>query len=289
MRKTKKFTIFSHAVLIIVSVVAVVPFWLLVMASFTSEKSAINDGYRLIPKEFSLEAYKYLINRFELFGRGYLITIAVTVIGVVACIMITLAFSYMLSRPDLPLKRFFNFYVVFTMLFNGGLVATYITYTQIFGIKNTIFAYIVPNLLTNAFYIMLVKNYIKGSIPHDLFESARLDGAGEASIFFRIVIPLSKPIIATLGLTVAVAYWNDWQNGVYYIDDQKWHGIQNILNAISTNTKYLLSAGGGAIKSIPSETVRMAAAMIAILPIVIVYPFFQSYFVKGITLGAVKG
>lgn len=288
MRRNKKFSILSNVVLIIVSITAVIPFWLLIMASITDEKSAIKNGYRLIPREISFEAYEYLAKKIDLFGKGYAITITVTVIGVVACILITLAFSYMLSRPDLPLRRFFNFYVVFTMLFNGGLVSTYIIYTQVFGIKNTLFAYIVPNLLTNAFYIMMVKNYIQGSIPSELFESARLDGASEFSIFFRIVFPLCKPIIATLGLLVAVTYWNDWQNGVYYIDDQSMYGIQNILNAISTNTRYLMS-GGGNVSSIPSETARMAAAVVAILPILIVYPFFQNYFVKGITLGAVKG
>lgn len=288
MRRNKKFSILSNVVLIIVSITAVIPFWLLIMASITDEKSAIKNGYRLIPREISFEAYEYLAKKIDLFGKGYAITITVTVIGVVACILITLAFSYMLSRPDLPLRRFFNFYVVFTMLFNGGLVSTYIMYTQVFGIKNTLFAYIVPNLLTNAFYIMMVKNYIQGSIPSELFESARLDGASEFSIFFRIVFPLCKPIIATLGLLVAVTYWNDWQNGVYYIDDQSMYGIQNILNAISTNTRYLMS-GGGNVSSIPSETARMAAAVVAILPILIVYPFFQNYFVKGITLGAVKG
>ncbi len=288
MRKNKPFSILSNAVLILVSITAVVPFWLLFMASITDEKSAIKDGYRLIPKQFSLEAYEYLIKKIDMFGKGYAITIAVTVIGVIACIFITLAFSYMLSRPDLPLHRFFNFYVVFTMLFNGGLVSTYIMYTQVFHIKNSLFAYIIPNLLTNAFYIMLVKNYVQESIPGELFESARLDGANEFSIFFRLVLPLSKPIIATLGLMVAVTYWNDWQNGAYYIDDQSMYGIQNILNAISTNTRYLMS-GGGNVSQIPSETARMAAAAIAVLPILIVYPFFQNYFVKGITLGAVKG
>lgn len=287
MKRNKGFFIASNVVLIFVSVLAVVPFWLLLMASITSEKSAVNDGYRLIPKEFSLEAYKYLASRLSTFGTGYLITITVTVIGVVVCILITLMFSYMISRPGLPFGKVLNFFVVFTMLFNGGLVATYIIYTTVFHIKNTLFAYIVPSLLTNAFYIMMVKNYMQSSIPGELYESAKLDGASEFGIFFKIVFPLCKPIIATLGLMVAVAYWNDWQNGVYYIDDQNMYGIQNILNAISSNTKYLM--GGGNTASMPSETARMAAAVIAIIPILVVYPFFQDYFVKGITLGAVKG
>ena len=287
MRKNKGFFAVSNIVLILVSLLAVIPFWLLIMASFTNEAVAIREGYKLIPKEFSLSAYSFLLSKISLFGKGYLITIAVTVIGVVAGILITMAFSYMISRPGLPLRGFFNFYVVFTMLFNGGLVATYIIYTTIFHIKNSLFAYIVPSLLTNAFYIMMVKNYMTSSIPGELYESAKLDGASEFTIFFKIVFPLCKPIIATVGLMVAVAYWNDWQNGMYYIDDQNMYGIQNILNAISSNTKYLMA--GGNTSAVPTETARMAAAMIAILPILIVYPFFQDYFVKGITLGAVKG
>ncbi|MCF0127306.1 MAG: carbohydrate ABC transporter permease [Pseudobutyrivibrio sp.] len=284
----KKFLALSHAVLIIVSVLAVIPFWLLLMASFTSEKSAVNDGYRLIPKEFSLAAYKFLLTKVDMFGKGYLITIAVTVIGVLFSIIITLALAYMLSRPGLPFAGFFNFFIVFTMLFNGGLVATYIMYAQTFHIKDTLFAYIVPNLLTNAFYILMVKNYFKSNIPGELLEAARIDGASEFSIFFRIAVPLAKPIIATLGLLVAVAYWNDWQNGMYYINDAGLYGIQNILNALNQNVKFMAQNGGN-IAAMPSETARMAAAMIGIIPILIVYPFFQDYFVKGITMGAVKG
>ena len=288
MKGHKKFLALSHIVLIFVSICAIVPFWLLIMASITSEKSAINDGYRLLTKEFSLEAYKFLASKVDMFGRGYLITIVVTVIGVVVGILITMALSYMLSRPNLPFERFFSLYIVFTMLFNGGFVATYIMYSQTFHIKDTLFSYILPNMLTNAFYILMVKNFYKSNIPLELIEAARIDGSSEFGIFFKVAFPLSKPMIATLGLLVAVAYWNDWQNGMYYINDANLYGIQNILNALNTNIKYL-AQGGGNIAAMPAETVRMAAALIGILPILIVYPFFQDYFVKGITMGAVKG
>ena len=227
------------------------------------------------------------MDKWELFGRGYLITIIVTVIGVVVCVVITLMFSYMLSRPGLPFKRLLSFFVIFTMLFNGGLVATYIMYSQTFHIKNTLFALILPNLLTNAFFITMVKNFFTSSIPMELIEAARIDGASEFRIFFTVAMPLSKPIIATLGLLVGVNYWNDWQNGMYYLDDSRLYGIQNILNAINENTKYLMQAGGSG-SVMPTETVRMAAAILGILPILIIYPFFQDYFVKGITMGAVK-
>lgn len=284
----KKFLALSHVVLIIVSVTALIPFWLLLMASLSDESYAVNNGYSLWPKEWSLDAYKYLMSRWDLFGRGYLITIVVTVIGVVVCVMITLMLSYMLSRPGLPFGRFFTFYTIFPMLFNGGLVATYITYAQTFHIKNTLFALIIPNLLTNAFYLIMVKNYFRANIPGELIEAARIDGASEFGIFFKVAAPLAKPIIATLALLAGVAYWNDWQNGMYYLDDQKLYGIQNILNAINESSKYLMS-GGGNTATMPTETARMAAAVIAIIPILIIYPFFQDYFVKGITMGAVKG
>lgn len=288
MKGHKKFLALSHAVLILVSVLAILPFWLLIMASFTNESYAVKNGYSLLPKEWSLAAYKYLLEKWSLFGKGYLITIVVTVVGVVVCVLITLMFSYMLSRPGLPGGKILSFYVIFTMLFNGGLVSTYIMYAQTFHIKNTLFALIIPNLLTNAFYITMVRNYFTSSIPLELLEAARIDGCSEFGIFFKVAMPLSKPIIATLGLLVGVNYWNDWQNGMYYLDDSKLYGIQNILNAINENSKYLMQ-GGGSGTVMPTETVRMAAAILGILPILLVYPFFQDYFVKGITMGAVKG
>lgn len=288
MQGHKKFLALSHVVLIIVSILAILPFWVLIMASFTDEATAMSQGYRLLPKKWSLEAYNYLLGKWQMFGRGYLITAVVTVLGVILCVLITLMFSYMLSKRDLPFRKFFNFYVIFTMLFNGGLVSTYIMYTNTFHIKDTLFALLVPNLLTNAFYIIMVRNYFQHNIPIELLEAAQIDGASEYRVFFNIVMPLSKPIIATLGLLVGVNYWNDWQNGMYYLNDSHLYGIQNILNAINENSKYLMQGGGGGTV-MPTETVRMAAAMLGILPILIVYPFFQDYFVKGITMGAVKG
>ena len=288
-RGHKKFLALSHVVLIFVTILCILPFYLLVVASFTEENYAVTNGFSLIPAHLSTDAYKYLLTKAYLFGRGYLITFIVTICGTLVCIFITMAFSYMLSRPGLPFKGFFNFYVVFTMLFNGGLVSTYIMYTQTFHVKNTLWALILPNLLTNAFYIIMVRNYFVSNIPEELLEAARIDGCSEAGIFTRVVFPLSKPIIATVGLMVGVAYWNDWQNGLYYIDNQKLYGIQNILNAINENAKYLMTGGGSGAMQMPANTSRMAAAVIGIIPILIVYPFFQDYFVKGITMGAVKG
>lgn len=285
----KKFLTLSHIVLVAVTILSILPFWMLITTSLSDEKSLVKEGAAILPRKWSLAAYEYLLSKWELFGRGYIITIVVTIIGVLACITITLMFSYMLSRPGLPFAKLISFFVIFTMLFNGGLVSTYVMYSQTFHIKNTLWAYILPNLLTNAFYIIMVKNFFATNIPLELLEAARIDGHSEFGIFLSVALPLSKPIIATLGLLVGVMYWNDWQNGLYYLDDQKLYGIQNILNSINANTKYLMSGGGGNIAAIPTETSRMAAAVIGIIPILVVYPFFQEYFVKGITMGAVKG
>ena len=198
-RGHKKFLALSHVVLIFVTILCILPFYLLIVASFPEEKYAVTNGFSLIPAHLSTDAYRYLLTKAYLFGRGYLITFIVTICGTLACIFITMAFSYMLSRPGLPFKGFFNFYVVFTMLFNGGLVSTYIMYTQTFHVKNTLWALILPNLLTNAFYIIMVRNYFASNIPEELLEAARIDGCSEAGIFTRVVFPLSKPIIATVG------------------------------------------------------------------------------------------
>ena len=288
MSKYRGFQALSHIVLILFSFMALLPFWILVTASFSDEATAVKNGFSLWPRQWSLDAYRFLMSKWSMFSRGYLITIFVTVVGVAACVVITMMLGYMLSRPGIPGRRIVQFLVIFTMLFNGGLVATYITYSTVFHIKNTLFALIVPNLLTNAFYITMVRNFFSSNIPNEVLEAARVDGCTEYGIFFRIVMPLSKPIAATLALMAGVAYWNDWQNGLYYLDDQNMYGIQNILNAINESNKYLMQTGGGG-GVMPTETARMAAAVIGIFPVLIAYFFFQDYFVKGLTMGAVKG
>lgn len=280
----------SHIALMFLSVMALAPFLLMVVSSLTSEESIVKNGYSFWPEVFSLDSYSYIIEQWEMIGRGYLITIIVTVIGVSVSVMITSMLGYMLSQRDLPGKKLLTFYVVFTMLFNGGLVPTYLVYTNILHIKDTLWALIVPTLLLNGFNTILVKNYFTYSVPYELREAASIDGASEYGTFFKIIMPISRPILATIGLMTGLMYWNDWQNGLYYLDDKKLYGIQNILNAINDNVQYLLTNAVSADTSaVPWIGVRMAIAVIGVLPILIVYPFFQEYFVKGITFGAVKG
>ena len=295
MVKTNKgWNISANIVMVLLSFLALAPFVLLIIASLTDENVAMTYGYSYFPQKWSISAYQYIANQSARLGRAYLMTIIVTAVGTGVGVMITALLGYMLSNKDLPGREWLNLYVVFTMLFNGGLVPTYIMYVKTFAIKNTIFGLIVPNLLCSAFLVMLVRNYFENSIPRDLYEAARIDGASEFQTFFRVALPLSTPILATIGLMMGLAYWNDWQNGLYYLSDQSANlkTIQNILNDINTNIAYLASnsnASGVNVASLPTQTARMAIAVVGILPILVIYPFFQKYFAKGITMGAVKG
>ena len=282
----------AHVVLNVFSLMAVLPFILLISSSLTEENAALKYGFSFVPRVFSLAAYKYISYQSKMIIRAYGITIFTTVVGTSVGLTMTSMLGYGLSK-EIPGRRILNFFVVFTMLFNGGLVPTYLVYTKYLHLSNTIWALIIPSLLMNAFHVMLVRNYFSTSIPESLIESAKLDGASEMMIFRAIVLPLSKPIMATIGLMLALSYWNNWTNGLYYLDDTSLYSIQNVLNAINNNIIAINSVSnmGLAINKseIPALTARMAIAVIGILPMLCIYPFFQKYFVKGITIGAVKG
>lgn len=282
-----------HVVMTVLTLCCVLPFLLLLISSFTSEDALVRNGYSFFPSEWSLATYRYLWNNISLIGHGYFMTIAVTVIGTAASLCITILFAYPLSRPDLPYRNAVSFFVFFTMLFNGGLVPTYLMYVNTFHVKNTIFGLIMPSLLMSAFYVIMMRSYFTSNIYDSLVEAARLDGAGECMILLRLVIPLSKPMISTLALMVGLGYWNDWTNGMYYITDSGLYTIQNILNNMLTNIQFLASSaeitGGAAIADLPSVGIRMAIAVIAVFPVLCVYPFFQKSLIKGIAIGGVKG
>lgn len=288
----KSAQVLLHLIFILLVLACIVPFVLLVMSSFTSESALMQNGYSLFPKEFSLEAYSYLLQKSTTILRGYGITFLVTFVGTVISVTITTLLAYPLSRPELPHRNVFSFIVFFTMLFNGGLVPTYIMYTQVFHIKNTIWALIVPALLLNAFYVIMMRSFFTANIPDSLIEAARIDGAGELRILLQVVIPLSKPMMATLALMIGLGYWNDWLNGLYYLTDTQYFSIQNILNRMIADVQFLASASSVTASvgaSLPSVGIRMAIAVIGVLPILVIYPFFQKSFVKGIVIGGVKG
>ncbi|MFB3168316.1 carbohydrate ABC transporter permease [Neobacillus sp. 179-C4.2 HS] len=284
----------SHFFLIILSVGSIIPLIILLSSSFSSEASILKEGYSFLPKEFSFAAYEYLLTNSASILRAYGITVFVTVFGTIVSLAMTALLAYGLSRRDLPYRNVFAFIVFFTLLFNGGLVPTYLVYTQVFDIKNTIWALIVPGLLMNGFNVLLMRTFFITSIPEPVIESARMDGAGEFRTFFSIILPLSLPILATIGLLQTIFYWNDWFNGLIYITEPSLFSIQNILNRMLSDIQFLASSNLGtntsaAAAQIPTTAVRMAIAVIGFLPILIAYPFFQKYLVKGIALGSVKG
>ncbi|NYE06398.1 putative aldouronate transport system permease protein [Bacillus niacini] len=284
----------SHSFLLILAAGSIIPLILLLSSSFSSEASILKEGYSFFPKEFSFAAYEYLLTNSASILRAYGVTIFVTVFGTFVSLAMTAFLAYALSRRDLPYRNFFTFIVFFTLLFNGGLVPTYLVFTQVFDIKNTIWALIVPGLLMNGFNVLLMRTFFMTSIPEPVIESARMDGAGEFRTFFSIILPLSLPILATIGLLQTIFYWNDWFNGLVYITEPSLFSIQNMLNRMLSDIQFLASSNLGtntssAASQIPTTGVRMAIAVIGILPILIAYPFFQKYLVKGIALGSVKG
>lgn len=290
--KDRGFQIAAHILMIFLSVLCLFPFLLLIMSSVTDEQTLIREGYSIFPTKFSVDAYKYIFRNAATIFRAYGTTIMVTVIGTLANLVLTTLLAYPLSRKDLPHRNVWSFIVFFTMLFNGGLVPSYIMWTQYFHIKNTYAALIIPSLMMGAFYVIMMRTNLSQNIPEEVLEAARIDGAGEWKILIKVVLPMSMPIIATLMLLVGLAYWNDWMNGLYYLTKTKYYTIQVLLNAMLQDLQTLLSSSIGAnvdTSSMPSTSIKMAIAVVGAVPVLCIYPFFQKYFVKGITIGAVKG
>lgn len=294
-RHNRKFQLFANIILLLMVTGIVLPFLLLFMSSITEENTLIQNGYAFWPDKFSLAAYSYIWNQRGQIFRAYGITILVTVTGTFINILLSSLLAYGLSLKELPGKTALTFYVFFTMLFNGGLVPTYIMYTRYLHMKNTIGALIIPALLMNAFNVILARTYIQSNMPIALSEAAQIDGATEFRIFGQVALPLCKPIIATIGLFIGLGYWNDWMNGLYYITDAKLFSVQQLLNNMIKNIEFLSKNANSNINmssisgGIPQETVRMAIAIVGLLPLLVVFPFMQKYFIKGISVGAVKG
>ena len=296
MGQEKRFQIFGHVVMTIVTLCAIIPLILLVISSFTDNDVLVRNGYSFIPEKWSLEAYKYIFSSGNSVPHAYMISIILTICGTMLGLSITTLMGYALSKPFLPGRGVLTFVVFFTMLFNGGLVPTYINYTNVFGLKNTFLALLIPGLLMNAFNVMMMKSYFVTGVPEEILEAAYIDGATEFQAFFKIALPLAKPIVATIGLFIGIAYWNDWMNGYIYLTKRTdLYSIQNLLNRMIQNIQFLTqnssvsSNANVALAQIPSVAVRMSMAVVGVLPIIIVYPFIQNNFVKGITLGGVKG
>ena len=280
-----------HCGLAFLSLAALLPFILLFTSSLTSEATLLVDGYSFFPKKWSLEAYTYVFRtNGESVFRSYFITLAMTASGTILSLLIGPMLAYVISRKDYNKRGIVSFMIFFTMIFNGGLVAQYIMWTRLFQVRNTFYGLILPNLVFNGFHIMLMRSYFSINIHPSLIEAAKIDGAGELRIYYEIVIPLSLPILATIGLMVGINYWNDWQNGLYYVTNAKLFSLQNILNRILLNIRFLATLSSSSLVEVemPSIGIRMAMAVIGVVPVMALYPFFQRYFIKGITLGGVK-
>lgn len=294
-REDNTFRNISLVVMIVIAITCVIPFVLMFSASITDEKELIKEGYKFWPEKINFDTYKYLWAKRETIGRAYGLSIFVTLAGTLTNLVITSLFAYPLYRKDFKPRNFFAFVLFFTMLFSGGMTASYIMWTEVFHIKNTIWALIIPGHLMGAMNVLLVRNYYSTSIPESIVEAARIDGASELKIYTKIMIPLSKPVLITIALFSGMGYWNDWVNGMYYITDPKLHTITVYLNNVMNNINLLAQRSsmteGMSIAelNLPTVGVRMAIAFTAILPVMVVFPFIQSKLIEGVVIGGVKG
>ncbi len=279
-----------RAILVFVGVICaiwMIPLLMIVSGSFTEESTLVNTGYQIIPPKFSLDAYRWLWNDPSILLNAYTVSIIVTVVGTVVGVLIMAMLAYALSRHEFKLRLVITFVVFFTMLFNGGLVPYYINMSRVLNVKDTLWALILPYLVS-PFYVLLLRTYFSG-LPRDLFDAAKVDGAGEWRIFFRIVVPLSTPALATVGLFTMLQYWNDMYQALLFIENQRLFPLQFTLYRLLVNTQMLNDLAMQTGQPVPHLSVTMAMAVIAIGPIVFAFLFVQKYFVRGITLGSIKG
>ena len=268
---------------------ALFPFLILAINSVSSEHAILNHGYALVPRETSLGAYRMVFENPVRILRSYGVTVLVTAVGTGLSLLLSSMAAYVLSRKDLPSRGRFAFFLYFTQLFNGGLVPYYLLVSRDLRLQNSLLVLLLVPMF-NVMNILILRNFIQNSIPESLLDAAKIDGAGELSIFFRIVLPLSKPALASIGLFTALAYWNDWWTPMMFVQDERLYPLQYTLYRIISSVNFSAQMVNNVPTiSLPKETLKLAMTVIATGPIILVYPFVQKYFVKGITLGAVKG
>lgn len=295
---SKTGNIIINGVFLLYALACIIPLLLVFSISFSDETSILANGYKLFPEVFSVKAYEVLFRDFDQILYSYGISFFVTVVGTIGGVALTAFYAYPLSRRDLPYRNGFAFFIFFTMLFGGGLVPWYLVYVNILDLKNTVWVLIIP-LLMSPFFVLVMRTFFSNSIPTSILESARIDGAGELRIFASIVLPLSLPVLATVALFSTLNYWNDWYLSMIFISDNKTISLQYLMYRTLLDIQFLTSnsniasqissAGGASVLDLPNKTLQMAMAVVGIGPIVLAYPFFQRYFVKGLTVGAVKG
>ena len=286
--------ILFNIILAVLSFICVIPFIFVIIISITDEQSLTMNGYRFVPEKLSLYAYEYIVSAGENIIRSYGVTILVTISGTIIGLLLTGTYAYALSRKSYAFRKFITTVITIPMLFSGGMIANYLIVTKVMMLKDTIWALILP-LCLNSFNIIVLRTFFKTSIPDAVIESAKIDGASEWRVFFQIVIPMALPGLATIGLFLTLGYWNDWFNAMMYMDDKSMIPLQYLLIQIESsidwlaNNKATMGVDGIAVaQNMPKETIKMAIVVISTLPIIFAYPFFQRYFVNGLTVGAVK-
>ncbi|SDM81163.1 carbohydrate ABC transporter permease [Acetanaerobacterium elongatum] len=284
--------VFLTVLFIIITILCLAPILLVIMISLTDERTILQNGYSFLPQKFSVQSYQYLLKGGSLIMNAYGVSIIVAIIGTVLSLLTITLYAYPLSRNDFKYKGFFAFLAYFTTIFGGGLVPWVMVYNQLLPIANSIWVLIFP-MLINAWYVIIMRTFIKTTVPEAIIESARIDGAGEFKTLFAIVLPLCKAGLATIGLFAMLGYWNDWYLPLLFVTDKKVYNIQYLMYQTLQNIQFLSTTTIGNASdiaaSLPSEGARMAIAVLSIGPIIFAYPFFQGYFVKGLTIGAVKG
>lgn len=283
-------------VLSIFAITVLLPMLLIVIVSFTDEASITFNGYSFFPENWTLDGYKYLLRTGSQLRDSYIITITYTVVGTFMSLALMTTYAYVLSVRDFPLNRFLTWFLFFTMLFGGGLVPSYILNVNYLKINNSIWILLLPGMVNVTFTIIL-RTFIKTSVPEELFDAAKIDGAGHWRIFMNILLPLFTTAIATIALFTTVGKWNDWFTGMLYIENPKLIPLQTLLTKIQNTIDYMKQNsevantpdGVALLRSLPSQNFRMATTVIVVLPILIAYPFFQRFFVQGLTVGSIKG
>lgn len=287
---SKLFYILAYVSVGLMALICIVPFIVLISGSFTSENYIRTQGYSLFINEFSTKAYELIFRNPATVFRAYGISILITGVGTILGTLLITMTAYVICRKDFKYRNHFSFFFYFTTLFNGGMVSTYIFYIQYLKLKDSLWALILPGLF-NVFYLLIMRSFVN-TIPPSLIEASKIDGAGEYRIFFQVVFPLLKPGLATVGLFMALGYWNDWYNAMLYINSNTKFPLQYMLYNLLQQTQALAriaSQSGISVADLPSNSLKMAMAIVATGPILLVYPFVQKYFVKGITVGSVKG
>lgn len=284
------FGILSHSVVFVIAAACLLPFIMLVSGSFTAEETILESGYSLLPRNVTLEAYRTIFKYPQKILNAYGVSIFITAVGTASSLFFLTMTAYVLSRKDFKYRNQLAFYFYFTTLFNGGMVSTYMFYIQYLHLKDSLLALILPNMM-NVFYLLIMRSFV-ASIPPTLIESAKIDGAGELRIFLQIVLPLLQSGLATVGLLTALGYWNDWYNAMLYINSESKYPLQYMLYDLQMRAQGLAqiaSRAGIKVESLPTNSLKLAMAVVATGPIIFLYPFVQKYFVKGITIGSVKG